>query len=83
MALFTKYAVVASLQALANSQIKINNDNANDIGVLIGSGIGGIEVIEKQIKTFTRKRSSTGKSFFYTNDDLQYGFRSGFNFYRC
>ncbi len=49
MGLFTQYAVAAALNALEDAGIKINDSNAEEIGVLIGSGIGGIEILEQQV----------------------------------
>ena len=37
---FTQYAVVAARQAVEDANLTINDDNANRIGVWIGSGIG-------------------------------------------
>ena len=45
---FTQFAVSASLQALADSKLVINATNADDVGVIIGSGVGGIKVLEDQ-----------------------------------
>ena len=45
---FTQFAVCASKQAVANAGLKINPFNAHEIGVIIGSGIGGIKVLEDQ-----------------------------------
>jgi 3-oxoacyl-[acyl-carrier-protein] synthase II len=50
MDLFTQYAIVASQKALENSKLIINDNNADEIGVIIGSGVGGINVIEEQIE---------------------------------
>ena len=43
---FTQYAVVAARQAVEDANFTINDDNANRIGVWIGSGIGGMETFE-------------------------------------
>ncbi|WP_065581208.1 beta-ketoacyl-ACP synthase II [Staphylococcus hominis] len=43
---FTQYAVVAARQAVEDANLTINDDNANRIGVWIGSGIGGMETFE-------------------------------------
>lgn len=45
---FAQFAVCASLQAIADAGIEINELNANQIGVLIGTGVGGMKVIEDQ-----------------------------------
>lgn len=42
---FIHYAIAASEQALADSQLKISAENAENVGVIVGSGMGGIETI--------------------------------------
>lgn len=45
---FSQLGVSAAKQALADSGLVINELNAEDVGVIIGSGIGGIKVLEDQ-----------------------------------
>jgi 3-oxoacyl-[acyl-carrier-protein] synthase II len=45
---FAQFGVCASLQALLDAKLEIHDRNAADIGVLIGSGVGGIKVMEDQ-----------------------------------
>ena len=45
---FAQFAVAASLQALADAQFTINELNAEQVGVIIGTGVGGIKVLEEQ-----------------------------------
>lgn len=45
---FAQFAVSASLQAIADAQFVINELNAEQVGVIIGTGIGGIKVLEEQ-----------------------------------
>lgn len=45
---FAQFAVAASLQAIRDAQFEINELNAEQIGVIIGTGIGGIKVLEDQ-----------------------------------
>jgi 3-oxoacyl-[acyl-carrier-protein] synthase II len=52
---FTQYAVGAAKKALADSGIDISKADANRIGVLIGSGIGGMETIEEQSAILLKK----------------------------
>ncbi len=47
---FAQFAVVAAKMALEDSGLEINDDNAEKVGTIIGSGIGGIETLEKQHK---------------------------------
>jgi 3-oxoacyl-[acyl-carrier-protein] synthase II len=45
---FSQFGVAAAKQALADARLVINDLNAEQIGVMIGSGIGGIKVLEEQ-----------------------------------
>jgi 3-oxoacyl-[acyl-carrier-protein] synthase II len=48
MDLFIQYAVAASQFAMDDSGLQITADNADNIGVYIGSGIGGFITIERE-----------------------------------
>jgi 3-oxoacyl-[acyl-carrier-protein] synthase II len=52
---FAQFAVVASQQAVADSGLEITEVNADNIGVLIGSGIGGLKVMEDQTQILLAK----------------------------
>jgi len=52
---FTQYAVGAARKAIADSGFDIAKGDPNRVGVLIGSGIGGMETIEDQVGTLIRK----------------------------
>jgi len=45
---FSQFGVAAAKQALADANLVINELNAEQIGVIIGSGVGGIKVMEDQ-----------------------------------
>lgn len=45
---FAQFGVSAAKQALADAKLVINDLNAEQIGVIIGSGIGGLKVLEDQ-----------------------------------
>ncbi len=47
MDLFIQYALAASDMALADSGFKITEENAERVGVVVGSGLGGLPTIEK------------------------------------
>lgn len=47
MDLFIQYGVAAGLQAMADSGLEITDTNADRVGVSIGSGIGGLGLIEQ------------------------------------
>lgn len=45
---FAQFGVSAAKQALADARFIINDLNAEQVGVMIGSGIGGLRVMEEQ-----------------------------------
>ncbi|MGP4073487.1 beta-ketoacyl-ACP synthase II [Piscibacillus sp. B03] len=55
MDLFTQYAVAASKMALANSGLEITEENADRVGVWIGSGIGGMTTYEESFRKYLDK----------------------------
>lgn len=55
---FVQFAVAASKMALSDSGLDLEKENRNRIGVLIGSGIGGLYIIEEQHKTYLAKGPS-------------------------
>ncbi|BBU38760.1 MAG: beta-ketoacyl-[acyl-carrier-protein] synthase II [Bacillaceae bacterium] len=61
---FTQFALAASLMALEDSGLKINNENRERVGVWIGSGIGGMETYEQQFETFLEKGPRRVSPFF-------------------
>src|SRR5690625_4566401 len=54
MDLFTQYAVAAAKMAVEDAKLTINDENAERVGVWIGSGIGGMQEYEKQHTRFLK-----------------------------
>jgi len=52
---FAQLAVAASRQAVEDSRLEINAGNQDKIGVVIGSGIGGLSTLFEQIKVMLEK----------------------------
>jgi len=52
---FAQLAVAASLQAVEQSGIKIDSSNQDNIGVIIGSGIGGLMTLYEQILVLSER----------------------------
>ncbi|MDD2583313.1 MAG: beta-ketoacyl-ACP synthase II [Bacteroidales bacterium] len=50
--LFTQFAFVAAHQAILDSSIDMEVENTNRIGVILGSGIGGIETLFNEIQGY-------------------------------
>lgn len=52
---FIHFAIAAANEAITMAGIKATSDNAEDIGVVVGSGIGGIATIAENILTMHEK----------------------------
>jgi 3-oxoacyl-[acyl-carrier-protein] synthase II len=48
MGRFTHYAFAATHEAISQADLKITPENCDRVGIFIGSGIGGFEVIERE-----------------------------------
>ncbi|MGK7953690.1 MAG: beta-ketoacyl-ACP synthase II [Crocosphaera sp.] len=60
---FAQFGVSASVQAVANSQLVINHLNAEQIGVIIGTGVGGLKVLEDQQEIYLKRGPSRCSPF--------------------
>ena len=60
---FAQFAIAASKQAIADSQLEIDDLNADQVGVLIGTGIGGIKVLEEQQEIYMTRGPSRCSPF--------------------
>ena len=52
---FTQYAIAASKMAVEDAKLNLDSINKDRMGVIIGTGIGGVETIEQQHKTLLEK----------------------------
>lgn len=64
MGRFIHFGVVASQFAMEQSGLQVTDDIAEDVGVYIGSGIGGFEVIEREHKNLLEKGPGRISPFF-------------------
>jgi len=64
MDLFIQYAMGAAEQAMRQSGLKIDEDNADHVGVLVGVGIGGLITIEENHLIFLESRLKRITPFF-------------------
>jgi 3-oxoacyl-[acyl-carrier-protein] synthase II len=60
---FAQFAVAASQQALRDAQFIINELNAEEVGVLIGTGVGGLKVLEDQQEIYLTRGPSRCSPF--------------------
>lgn len=60
---FAQFAVAASQAALAHAQLQITDLNAEQIGISIGTGVGGIKVMEDQQEIYLTKGPSRCSPF--------------------
>ena len=61
---FTQFAVAASIMAVKDSGLDINEEISDRVGVWIGSGIGGMETFETQYQNFLNKGYRRVSPFF-------------------
>ena len=64
MGRFIQFAIAAADQAVKASGLAITDQNAEEIGVYIGSGIGGFEVIEREHRNLLEKGPGRISPFF-------------------
>ena len=64
MDLFTKYAVVAAHEALVDAGTDFKDVDPYRAGVLVGSGIGGIDLTTSEFTKYTEKGPSRVSAFF-------------------
>jgi len=62
---FIHYGLVASIQAVRDSGLEATEENADRIGVAVGSGIGGLDGIEKAYQTYLDNGSARKISPFF------------------
>lgn len=61
---FCQYAVIASQFALDDSGLNIDQEDKERIGVIIGSGIGGMDTFEREYRNYFDKGPSKISPFF-------------------
>ena len=61
---FIQFALAATSMAMAQSGLQVHDGNATRVGVTIGSGIGGFEVIEREHTTLLERGPDRVSPFF-------------------
>ncbi|MEI8598018.1 beta-ketoacyl synthase N-terminal-like domain-containing protein [Vibrio sp. M60_M31a] len=75
MDLFIQYGVAAGMQAIDDSGLQITEENAARVGVAIGSGIGGLELIESGHTALVDKGPRKVSPLFCSFDHRKHGCR--------
>jgi 3-oxoacyl-[acyl-carrier-protein] synthase II len=79
MDLFIQYGLAAGLQAFAQSGLEVTEENADRIGVAVGSGIGGLSLIEENHRKFLNAGVRKLSPFFLPINHFKYGGRAFIN----
>ena len=66
MARFIQFAIAASEFAIAHARLQMQKENAERVGVYVGSGIGGFEIIEREHSKLTTQGPGRVSPFFIT-----------------
>ena len=61
---FIQYAVATSIEAVEHAGLTIGDDNAERVGVVIGTAMGGLETFEDGIRTLATKGPNRVSPFF-------------------
>jgi len=64
MDLFIQYSIGATKEAVEDAQLAIGPDNAEQVGVIVGTGLGGLPTIEKYHKVLLERGPSRITPFF-------------------
>ena len=61
------FGVASAKQALADSGLEVNADNAEDVGVVFGSGVGGPGLMAEAVETLNTRGPKSVSPFFIAN----------------
>ncbi len=61
---FAQFAVAGAKLAVADADLVIDEQNGERVGVIIGSGIGGLKTLEDQVEVFLKKGAGRISPFF-------------------
>jgi 3-oxoacyl-[acyl-carrier-protein] synthase II len=60
---FAQFALAAALQAVADARLEVNQTNRDRIGVVLGTGIGGVNTLFENIKVYLERGPSRVSPF--------------------
>jgi 3-oxoacyl-[acyl-carrier-protein] synthase II len=55
---YTQYAVAVAKQAVTDSELDLEKEDLNRIGVIFGSGIGGIQTFEEEVENYALNKAN-------------------------
>jgi 3-oxoacyl-[acyl-carrier-protein] synthase II len=64
MDLFVQFALVATQEALGDAQLTITDENSEQVGVIVGTGLGGLPTFEKNHTALLEKGPGRVSPFF-------------------
>lgn len=64
--LFSVYALAAGIQAFEDSKLDMEKEDADRVGVIVGSGVGGLMTMEEQVNRLAQKGPSRVSPMFIT-----------------
>ena len=73
MEAFSQYAVAAAREAYEDSGLEIEKEDPFRAGVMIGSGIGSLQVAEQSYEKILTEGTGKSESAYGAFDDFQYG----------
>jgi len=77
---FTHYAIAAAQQAVDDAQLTEGSYNPDRVGVIWGSGIGGLFTFQNECIAFAQgRRNPTFQSIFHSKNDFRYRSRTHFH----
>ena len=74
---YCQFAVAAAQEAVVDSGVDFSKMDPFDVGVIIGSGVGGLTTMYDQYEVLFCKGGNAYISVVHSDDDLQYSGRSG------
>lgn len=60
---FTRYGMAASVMAVQDSGLDLNQEDLERIGVIVSTGIGGLQILEDQYATYMQRGASRFSPF--------------------
>lgn len=63
---YTHLAIAATREALVDASVSLNDEDRDDFGVIVGTGIGGIETLSQQFKVLGERGPSRVSPFLST-----------------